>query len=67
MNGTPTYHQDVSANTSGANKITGEMIKNIPETENLQNQTWNKKQTFVGNLNNDLNIKDLKDFFGLEN
>ena len=42
------------------------MNKNIPEPKNLQSQTRNKKQTFVGNLNNDQNIKDLKELFGSE-
>ena len=66
MNGTPNYHQDVNPNTSGMNKNPCEMNKNMPEPENLQSQTRNKKQTFVGNLHKDLNIKDIKDLFDLE-
>ena len=57
LNGTPTYHQDVNTNISGANKNSCETNKNIPEPENLQSQTRNKKHTFVENLNNGLNIK----------
>ena len=53
-------------NTSEANKNLCETNKNIREPENVQGQTRNKKQTFVGNLNNDLNMKDLKELFGLE-
>ena len=34
LNGTPTYHQDVNTNTSGANKNSCETNKNIPEPEN---------------------------------
>ena len=66
LNGTPNYHQDANTNKSGANKNSCETNKNIPEPENLQSQTRNKKQTFVGNLNIDLNIKDLKELFGFE-
>ena len=66
LNGRPTYHQDVNTNTSGANKNSCETNENIPEPENLQSQTRNKKEAFVGNLNNDLNIKDLKELFSLE-
>ena len=66
LNGTPTYHPDVNTNTSGANNNSCKTNKNIPEPENLQGQTRSKKQAFVGNLNNDLNIKDLKELFGLE-
>ena len=66
LNRTPTYHQDVNTNTSGANKNSCETIKNIPEPENLQSQIRNKKQEFVENLNNGLNIKDLNELFGLE-
>ena len=66
LNGTPNYHQDTNTNKSGANKNSCETNKNIPEPENLQSQTRNKKQTFVGNLNIDLNIKDLKELFGFE-
>ena len=65
MNGTPNYHHDVNTNTSGGNKNSCE-TNNIPEPDNLLSQTRNKKQTFAGNLNNDLNIKDLKRLFGLE-
>ena len=57
LNGTPNYHQDVKTNTSGANKNSWETNKNIPEPENLQSQTRNKKQAFVGNLHNNLNIR----------
>ena len=60
LNGIPNYHQNVDKNTSEANKNSFETNKNIPELENQQSQTGNKKQTFVGNLNNELNIKDLK-------
>ena len=42
------------------------MKRNIPEPENQQSQTQNKKQTFLRNLNNYLNIKDLKELFDLE-
>ena len=66
LNGIPTYHQDVNTNTSGANKNSCETNKNIPEPENLQSQTQNKKHAFVANLNNDLNIKDLQELFILE-
>ena len=66
LNGRPTYHQDVNTNTSGANKNSCKTNENIPEPENLQSQTRNKKEAFVGNLNNDLNIKDLKELFSLE-
>ena len=65
LNGTPNYHHDVNMNTSGGNKNSCE-TNNIPEPDNLRSQTRNKKQTFAGNLNNDLNIKDLKRLFGLE-
>ena len=60
LNGIPNYHQNVDKNTSEANKNSFKTNKNIPELENQQSQTGNKKQTFVGNLNNELNIKDLK-------
>ena len=66
LNGPPIYHRNVNTNTSGANKNSCETNKNIPEPENLQSQTQNKKQAFVGNLKNDLNIKDLKDLFSLK-
>ena len=66
LNGTPNYHQNVNTNTFEANKNSCETNKVIHEPENQQNQTRNKKQKFVGNLNNDLNIKDLKQLFNLE-
>ena len=66
MNETSDYHQDVHTDTPGAKKNSCETNKNIPEPKNLQSQTQNKKQTFVGHLNNDLNIKDLKELFELE-
>ena len=66
MNETSNYHQDVNTNASGAKKNLCETNKNIPEPKNLQSQTRNKKQTFVGHLNNDLSIKDLKELFELE-
>ena len=65
LNGTTNYHQNVNKNTFEANKNSCETNKNIPEPENQQRQTRNKKETFVGNLNNDLKIKDLKELFGL--
>ena len=37
LNGTPNYHQNVSTNTSGVNKNSGETMKNIPEPENKIN------------------------------
>ena len=66
LNRTPNYHQNVNKNTSKANKNSSETNKNISEPEYQWSQTQNKKQTFVGNLKNDLNIKDLKELFGLE-
>ena len=65
LNGTPKYHQNVNTNTSEVNNNLCETNKNIPQSENQQCQSQNKKQTFVGNLNNDLNIKDLRELFGL--
>ena len=65
MNGAPKYHQNVNTNTSEVNNNLCETNKNIPQSENQQCQSQNKKQTFVGNLNNDLNIKDLRELFGL--
>ena len=62
LNGTTNYHQNVNKNTFEANKNSCETNKNIPEPENQQRQTRNKKETFVGNLNNDLNIKDLRSY-----
>ena len=66
LNRTPNYHQDVKTNTSGAIKNSYEINKNVPKPKNLQSQTRNKKQTNVGNRNNDLNIKDLTKLSGLE-
>ena len=66
LNGTPNYHQDIKTNISGANKNSCEKNKNISEPKNLQSQIWNKKQAFVRNLNNDLNIKYLTELLGLE-
>ena len=66
LNTTPTYYQDVNTNTSGVNKNSCETKKNITERENLQSQTLNKKQEFLGNQNKDLNIKNLKDLFDFE-
>ena len=66
LKGTRNYHHDVNTNTSGANKNSYETKKNIPELEKIQSQTQNKKQKFVGNLNNNLNIKDLKELYGVE-
>ena len=65
LNETPNCHQDVNTKKSGANKNSCETKKNIADPENVQSQTRNKKQTFVGNLNNQLNIKVLKKLFGL--
>ena len=55
---TPHYHQNVNTNTSEENKNSFETNMNVPESENQQSQAGNKKQTFVGNLRNGLNIKD---------
>ena len=63
LNRTPKYHHNVNTNTSGVNKNSCETNKNIPEPENQQSQRRNNKQTFV---DNDLNIKNLKELFSLE-
>ena len=62
LNGTRNCHHNVhvNTNTSGANKNSCETNTNIPELEKIQSQTQNKKQKFVGSLNNNLNIKYLK-------
>ena len=58
LSSTPHYHQNVNTTTSEENKNSFETNMNVPESENQQSQTGNKKHTFVGNLRNGLNIKD---------
>ena len=65
LNGTPNYHQNVNTNTSEANRNSCETNKNVPKPEHQQSRTRNKKQTFVGNLSNDLHVKYLEELFGL--
>ena len=65
MNGTPNYHQNVNTNTFEANRNSCETNKNVPKPEHQQSRTRNKKQSFVGNLSDDLNVKYLKELFGL--
>ena len=66
LNGTPNYYQNFNTNTSRANNYSCKTNKNIAEPEKLQSQTRNKKQKVMRNLNNDLNMKDLKELFDLE-
>ena len=47
LNGTPQYHQDINKNTSETYKNSCETNTNTTEPESHQNQTRNKKQTFV--------------------